>query len=517
MGRLRYPWARGADSADRWLTAVGVAYSLVQLAVVRPTLALSWDETVYVSQISRSVPAAFFSAPRARGISMLVAPVAAMTISPLALRTYLAVLSGTALVVAFWPWLRLTTRRCVVPVAAALFAGLWVTVFYGPAVMPNLWVAFGCVFAVGWFARHVAESGTSAESGYRPLLGVASGLGFVALMRPGDAFWLAIALFAAAAMVRAWRSWPLLAAMAGGLLAGGAEWLIEAQVRYGGVVARLQKSSQIEGGMGWHPVGVLMQLRAVDGKTLCRPCQGHTLYHPIFAVWWVAVPVVALIGVVAAIRVSRAAPVALAAACGVSVAVPYLLMLDYAAPRFLLPAYGLLAICVAEALVVSTAVIGRMQLRKVAFALLGVAVTGHLIVQAAVLHRVIGNARATSRTYAHLASELHAFGIRPPCAISGESAPPVAFYARCSSQATNGNNTSITPAGLNALAHTRPVAFIEHDHARPPSYARSWQALPMHSAPGWVAYLSTRPRRKVVTSAAVSVIRSDGLWVRGTH
>lgn len=46
-----------------WLAAVAAAFTFVQLVLVVPGSGLGWDETVYVSQVSRDVPAAFFSAP----------------------------------------------------------------------------------------------------------------------------------------------------------------------------------------------------------------------------------------------------------------------------------------------------------------------------------------------------------------------------------------------------------------------------------------------------------------------
>lgn len=57
----------GADNAYGrpfpWLASVAAAFALVQLVLVVPGSGLGWDETVYVSQVSRDVPAAFFSAP----------------------------------------------------------------------------------------------------------------------------------------------------------------------------------------------------------------------------------------------------------------------------------------------------------------------------------------------------------------------------------------------------------------------------------------------------------------------
>ncbi|MET7953688.1 hypothetical protein QBW33_28920 [Streptomyces sp. B21-104] len=135
-----------------WLTAVALLFAAVQLAFVVPGSGLSWDETVYVSQVGGNAPAAYFSAPRARGISYLVAPVAALTTSTTAVRTYLALLSAAALFGALRIW-RTVLPTPVLAGAGALFAALWPTLFYGPAAMPNLWCALGSLAATGWTVR----------------------------------------------------------------------------------------------------------------------------------------------------------------------------------------------------------------------------------------------------------------------------------------------------------------------------------------------------------------------------
>ncbi|MGN5637514.1 hypothetical protein AAIO99_36405, partial [Streptomyces sp. AC154] len=134
------------------LVAVALVCVAVQLAFVIPGSGLGWDETVYVSQAGGDTPAAFFSAPRARGISYLVAPVAALTASTTALRIYLLLLSAGALVGAFRVWRTLVPDRVLV-CAAVLFATLWPALFYGSMAMPNLWCALGSLAATGWVAR----------------------------------------------------------------------------------------------------------------------------------------------------------------------------------------------------------------------------------------------------------------------------------------------------------------------------------------------------------------------------
>src|ERR687897_829283 len=74
--------------------------------------------------------------------SLRAGPVMMLTTSTEALRIYLALLAGCGPFLALWVWRRLLPAP-VLAVAGALFASLWVTMFYGPQAMPNLWVAYG--------------------------------------------------------------------------------------------------------------------------------------------------------------------------------------------------------------------------------------------------------------------------------------------------------------------------------------------------------------------------------------
>ncbi len=115
---------------------------------------------------------------------------------------------------------------------------------YGNQVMPNLWVAFGAVAAVGLFLRATKEG---PRPGY--LVGLACAVGWVTLVRAPDGALLALPLLAAVVWVRAWRRPALATAVVGGLAAELTEWVIESYVRFGGVTQRLADSSVIEGGM----------------------------------------------------------------------------------------------------------------------------------------------------------------------------------------------------------------------------------------------------------------------------
>ncbi|MGW0334851.1 hypothetical protein ACWD0J_23785 [Streptomyces sp. NPDC003011] len=474
-----------AARALLWPAAVAAAFTLVQLTLVVPGLGLGWDETVYVSQVSPQAPAAFFSAPRARGVTVLVAPVTAVTTSTLALRVYLAVLSGCGLFGALWVWRRMLPTP-VLTVAGALFASLWITVFYGPQVMPNLWVAYGALVAAGCFLRAVRRPGD-----HRALAGLAAGVALAALMRPTDAVWLVLPLAAAALLLRTRRRLSLLLVLAAGLAVGSAEWIVEAYARYDGLFARLRRASDIQGQLGAY-FAVDDHVRALSGRILCRPCD-VPWRDPVAGLWFFALPVLVAGGVWAAAR-ARArhrAGIALATGVGLVLAVPYLFTVGYAAPRFLLPAYALLSLPVAQCLVGVWRV--RPPWRRVGVALLGVAVVAHLVVQYQVLDGVTGRVREDTADHTRIAAALRAQGVRPPCVITGEEAIRVAFRAGCASRQPAGHDTSITPGGLAAAARHRPVAVLLSGDRRPPAYARGWRALPLpdlRNRPDYRAYLS---------------------------
>jgi len=445
----------GPDSGW-WLVLVGVAFAAAELLFVSPRMGLSWDESVYVSQVSGHAPAAWFDPARARGIPLLVAPVAALTGSVVALRVYLSVASGLGLVLALWTW-RPLRPAWVLGLAGVAFGGLWVTQYYGPQAMPDMWSAVGCLAAVGCFLRWVRGR---SQGDAKALAGLGASVAFVTLVRPGDAVYLAAPLLVSVVTVAAWRRWPLAAAIAGGLLAGGAEWVIEAYVRFGGITERLHLAGAEQGGFGLH-FALPDELRALNGPTLCRPCLVG-VRDPELDLWWLALPLLVALGILAARRAGQLSTAVLPAVCGLCLAAQYLFMINYAAPRFLLPAYALLAIPVADALAFLVTGVS-WDLRPAMTATVTCFLVAQLFTQHLVLDHEVGGTVAFHDDYTRIAATLGRHGVRPPCLINGVQDIPIAFYLGCASA---GNAADAAPG--------EHVALLIQSGDRPPRYARDW-------------------------------------------
>src|SRR5918999_4863923 len=160
------------------LGAVALWYLLVQLVLITPFKYLGFDESLYVSQFAPGIPAGYMSAPRAFGMPLIAAPVVMLTSSVAILRLYMMLLSGVALFCAFWPWLKLRDTPAI-PLAAFLFSGVWLSVFYGNEVMPNVYTACCTVAATGCFLLAMRPG-----AGWRPLAGIVATFAVISLIRP---------------------------------------------------------------------------------------------------------------------------------------------------------------------------------------------------------------------------------------------------------------------------------------------------------------------------------------------
>lgn len=454
---------RSAPGPLLLLALVSVLYGLAQLVIVSPWMGIGWDETVYASQYAGHAPPAVFSAPRARGVPLLVAPVVAVTDSVFALRLYLTLLSSLALFGAYYVWLRVRADRSV-PLAALLFGACWLSLFYGNEAMPNLYVALGAVAATGFFAL----LGRSRAAPF----GLAASLALVSLLRPSDSLFLAVPLSVAALLTFDRRRLLALVALAAGLAVGWGQWLAEALSRFGGVAERLRAAA--EANLTGLTVSVLEHAQALDGPSLCRFGVQCGQVSPIALVWWLAIPAMAVLGVWVAWRAHRPKPVLLAAVIGLAVALPYLFYVGYAAPRFLMPAYALLALPVA----VAATGLGRgSRWRGTVAGVMAAGVLAHLALQGAYAYRMADNTLENRQATGWATEELRRLGVRPPCLVYGQSGVQIGYLLGCESQGVIQGFASQMPARVRELANGGHRLVMVYTDLPLPRYATAWDEV----------------------------------------
>jgi 4-amino-4-deoxy-L-arabinose transferase-like glycosyltransferase len=446
-------WALPLNWPHLLLIAVCVLHFLASPLLVGLHYGLGWDETVYLSQFNTTVPAGTFTAPRARGVPLLVAPVTLLTASTAAARLYLALVSSVLMYVAFRPWRRLVDERAV-PLAALLFSSLWVTVYYGFQAMPNLYVALAAVPAAALVPLWFRERRTSQ------LVWLAVCVAAAALLRPSDGLYLggALGLVALLTAGQRWRDRLLVGATcAAGFVGGALQWVVEAYTRYGGPVERYHDALAQQGGTGLH-FSLPLHARTLAGPILCR--EGCHPQSPISAMlWWFVIPPL----VVAAFALARREwrlPLATATVVGLLSAAQYVFGIWYSAPRFLLPAYALMALPCAAALV---ALVARLSGRARTAGLVAVVVlvAGHALSQAVILERVV--LPPDNRDRRMWQAQAHALQTRlvqhRPCAIAGLQSQPIAYRVRCKVVTTRQLVSGDVPAGsvrLYLSASTKP-------------------------------------------------------------
>jgi hypothetical protein len=450
-----------------WLLGAAAAFTLAVLALNPLHQGFSWDETVYVSQVSKHTPAMPWAPERARGMPLLVAPVTLITSSPMALRVYLSVLAGASLFLALLAWRQLRPAW-VIALAGLVFDCLWVAQLEAPLVFPNFWAAVGALAAAGLFLRGVTNIGSPRANAI--LLGIA--VAFTALMRPADAVFLFVPLLLFGLTVTTWRSWPILLAVTAGLAAGLGEWLAEAYLYFGGLEARLRTTGGAVGGTGLH---LLNGLRVMNGW--------KSWAYPDILGWWAVFILLAVLGVWAISR-SWGWPYALVpAVCAASVYLQYSLP-NVVIARYLLPTYLLLAVPVADGMAWLSA--SALRSRRVAgITVAAVFIAAELASQHLVFAKQIDGREAEFRSSGQVISELHHLGIHPPCIITSDVnhhphtpfAMPAAFYIGC---AYAWNISKLTFPTL------RQVVMMEGGGAHPFGYARGWPKVSLRTIDGAV-------------------------------
>ena len=402
---------------------MAVAHAVSPLILLGTHWWFGVDETVYLSQINRHVPAGVFSAPRARGTTFVAAPITLLTSSLAAVRIWLATVSGLSLFLAFRGWLRLRPGYAV-PLAALMFSTIWSVVYYGFEAMPNEWVAFAILMATSSLILFVIDGRR------RDWILVVVALAWIALLRPSDAAYAGVALVACAAF-GAFHGSSLrrralaVLAVALGVALGAAEWVIEAYARFGGLSARIHGAQAENGGAGLHFAGAA-QARSLAGPLLCRTgCHVHASL--IYQLWWIALAALVVVAVKAVIgrRVSIGPDrrvVVVSVVVALVMAAQYVFAVTYAAPRFLIPTYALLAIPCAIGAQRVLSLAGSGRVRVVVTAVLTLFLVGNTGLQVRALRTGVEPfSRRFASTILADARFLRAHGVTGPCLVAGSA------------------------------------------------------------------------------------------------
>jgi hypothetical protein len=311
-----------------WLVvAVGLAYLITQLLVIAFSRPPGWDESIYLSQITPGIDAMVFDPWRARGITLLVAPITWLGGSVREVRLFLMVASAVAMMTTFRVWVPLVGLAA--PAAAAMFSFSWLALVNGSEVMPNLWAAILGLATVGLIARRT-EGG-----GIRHTVLASVTLCAMALIRPTEAAVLACAIGLWIVLFRR-SSWRAIVALGAGLTIGWLPWFVEMSVRFGGPIQALREAAT--GHFATASVGdnLFIHLAATGGQLKgSHVPRGGVL-------WWVLLVALALVAMASAPRRAERTLAVLTCLGALALAVEYLgFVSTLTAPRFLLPAYAL--------------------------------------------------------------------------------------------------------------------------------------------------------------------------------
>jgi hypothetical protein len=457
------PPLRARRTAATAVLLVAAAYLVAQLLVGGIHRAPSWDEAVYLSQVTPGTPALPFAPSRARGITLLVAPVMLTGGSVTVVRAFLTVASAIALCASFLLWIS-PVDPATAASGAAIFGFTWVALFYGSEVMPNLWSALLAVAATGAFVR-------ALDGHERRWAVLAGGLAFLqTLMRPPDGLVLVLALAAFVLVARRSRLRALFP-LSCGVVLGWAAWLGEMSARFGGPGSAIRQAGRL-GHLTASGIAdrVLQNLSLTDGPTIGPEPHAHV--PAAGAVWWAAIVILVGVAVIRARSDGRSAPMSCATIVGLALAVEYLAFVAGLAPRFLLPAYAVLSIPTAGGVVSLV----RSGAGRRGFGWSAVVVLIALgIWQAGTAGRIARDAATSRSAFRDVGLAVRRMAHGRPCFVGSDGAfPEVAFAAGCGGRELHASDASAL-ADLESAAGGAQVYAVLRS---PPDAGSPLLALP---------------------------------------
>lgn len=411
-------------SARPLLVFVGLAYLVVQLLAFSFDRPPSWDEAIYLSQVTPGAEPLPFVPSRARGITFLALPVLQLGGSLLQLRLFLAVVSAAALVASFRMWAPVIGFGAVA--AAVLFAGAWPVLFYGSELMPNLWMGFIGVAATAVLARRLARGeGRSDEL-------VAGGLvALAAMLRPLDAVVLTAALvLLPIAVRRATVAWTVHLVL--GLAAGWAPWLVEMTGRFGSPGEAFAAAARLGHTGRWSLVENVQQYLALsDGPSIGPVANPDVPASGLL--WLLGLAVLVVMGIRASSDRGLVPSLAVPTTAGIALAAEYVAFTDAQAPRFLLPALAPLVVPAGLGLASVVAGVrdreGSRAARVMATVVASTLVATWAVLQVGIATRVEAGVTAPRASAERAGVEIRELAARQPCHVYSEASFPIVGYS----------------------------------------------------------------------------------------
>jgi hypothetical protein len=427
--------------AWRLLIAVGLAYLVAQVALFSSSRPPGWDESIYLSQVMPSVDPMVFLPSRARGITLLIAPVTMLGGSVGEVRLFLMVASAIAVTISFRVWIPLI--GLATPIAAVMFSFTWLALLNGSEVMPNLWAATLGVATTGLIARRL-EDGQA-----RHVVLAATALGAMALVRPTEAAVLAGAIGLYVVVFRT-TSWRLLVALGIGLVLGWLPWFIEMSIRFGGPVRALDEAAIEHFATASVAHNLFVHLAATGGAlTADRPPVGGVI-------WWGLLISLTIL----AISKTRSAERTAASICSLGAlafGVEYFLFVSGIAPRFMLPVYALASI---PAAVGTVWMLCGSTMRRAAGAAIILLILPWAIWQGVVADHFQSQREESTAAFRTLGLMIRRLADHRPCSfISPHGWPTIAFTSGCQG-ADLPRPPKPTPAVLEELRTQGKEVFV---------------------------------------------------------
>jgi hypothetical protein len=408
--------------ARRLLLFVGPAYLAAQLLAFSLERPPSWDEAIYLTQVTPGAEPLPFVPSRARGITFLAIPVLQLGGSLAQLRLFLAAASAAALVASFRMWAPMIGVGAVA--AALLFGGAWPVLFYGSELMPNLWLALLAVAATAVLGRRLAVGeGRSDEL-------VAGGLvALAALVRPLDAVVLTAALvLLPIAVRRATIAWTVHLVL--GLVAGWAPWLVEMTARFGSPGEAFAAAARLGHTGQWSLVENARQYLALSDGPSIGPVNPDIPASGVL--WLIGLAVLVVIGIRASSVRGLLPAVVVPTTGGLALAAEYVALTDAQAPRFLLPALALLTVPAGLGL---ASIVGEDRERRgwrparsVAMVVASTLVAAWVVLQAGIATRVEAGVTGHRESAELVGQEIRELAAGQPCHVYSEASFPIIGY-----------------------------------------------------------------------------------------